>query len=210
MNLETRIAAVEKELASLKRSRLFAWSASALAVAAALFAGARPAITQEGGMTVKAPFHVITAAGKPIVTINSDAEGPFVRLFGANDNPAMMLWADKNGGNLVIKNTGGQNIAEMVSRSDGAGGNLRVLDRFGNAQASMAARADGAGGNIAVYNATGKSVFSAFPRTDNRGGEVSVYDKDGKSVGAIFARSEGGGVLQIYDANQKVIFKRPE
>jgi hypothetical protein len=210
MDLETRIAAVEKELASLKRTRLFAWSASALAVAAALFAGARPAITQEGGMTVKAPFHVVTAAGKPILTISSDADGPLVRLFGANDNPAMMLWADRNGGNLVIKNTGGQNIAEMVSRSDGAGGNLRVLDRFGNAQASMFARADGAGGNVAVYNATGKSVFSAFPRTDNRGGEIGVYDKDGKSVAAIFARSEGGGLLQIYDPGQKVIFKRPE
>jgi hypothetical protein len=201
---------VEKELASLKQSRLFGWGACGLAIAAALFAGARPAITQEGGMTVKAPFHVVTAAGKPIVTINSDAEGPYIRLFGANDNAALMLWADKNGGNLVIKNTGGQNIAEMVSRSDGAGGSLRVLDRFGNAQASMFARADGAGGNFTVYNATGKSVFSAFPRTDSRGGELGVYDRDGKNVAAIFARSEGGGVLQIYDASQKVVFKRPE
>ena len=29
------------------------------------------------------------------------------------------------------------------------------------------------------------------------------------SVGAIFARSEGGGVLQIYDGDSKVVYKQP-
>jgi len=28
-------------------------------------------------------------------------------------------------------------------------------------------------------------------------------------VGAIFTRADGGGVLQIYDAESKVIFKQP-
>ena len=210
MDLETRIAAVEKELASLKRSRRFAWGACALAVAAALFAGARPAITQEEGMTVKAPFKVITPTGKPIVTINSDNDGPFIRLFGTNDNTAMLLWADKDGGNIAIKNPAGKNVAEMIARGDGAGGNIRVLDREGKNQASIFARGDGSGGNLAVYNGAGKAVVAAFARSDNRGGDLGVYDKDGKSVAAIFTRSEGGGVLQIYDAGQKVTFKRPE
>src|SRR5262245_19953441 len=209
-DLQARIAAVEKEIAALKRNRLFAWGACALAVAAALFAGARPAITQEEGLTVKAPFKVVTPAGKPIVTIGSDSEGPFFRLLDAGENSSVLLWADKNGGNVAIKNVYGKNIAEMVSRSDGAGGNRRVLDRDGHPSASISARQDGSGGNIAIYNAIGKNVLSAFARRDNGGGELGIYDRDGKSTGSIFTRNEGGGVLQIYDAGQKVIFKRPE
>ena len=212
--LEERIAAAEQEIAALKkgqrRSGVFAWSACSLAVAAALFAGARPAITQEEGMTVKAPFRVVTPSGKPVMTVSSDNEGPFIRLFAANDNTSILLWSDKDGGNMAIKNTAGKNIGELISRSDGAGGNLRVLDKEGRNQVSLFARSDGSGGNLTVYNSAGKSVFAAFTRSDNRGGDLGVYDKDGKNVGAIFARNEGGGVLQIYDAESKVIFKRPD
>jgi hypothetical protein len=214
MDLEARIAAAEKQIAILQASRhrstVFAWGACALAVAAALFAGARPAITQEEGMTVKAPFRVVTPSGKPVVTFNSDKDGPFMRLFSANDNTSILLWSDKDGGNLAIKNAAGKNVGEIISRTDGAGGNLRVLDKDGRAQVSLFARGDGSGGNLAVFNSAGKSVFAAFARSDNRGGDIGVYDKDGNTVGAIFTRSEGGGVLQIYDVEQKVIYKRPD
>ena len=214
MDLEARLAAAEQQIAILhaerRRRTAFTWGACALAVAAALFAGARPAITQEDGTTVKAPFRVVTPAGKPVVTIDSDNEGPFVRLFGANGNTTLLLWSDKDGGNVAVKNAAGKNIVEMVSRSDGAGGNLRVLDKEGRNQVSLFARSDGSGGNLAIYNSAGTSVIAAFARSDNRGGDLGVYDKDGKSVGAIFARGEGGGVLQIYDAEAKVIYKRPD
>jgi len=215
-DLEQRLAEVEREVASLKKARrgaalrgAFAWGACGLAVAAALFAGARPAITQEAGTTFKAPFKVVTPTGKPVVTIDSDNEGPFIRLFNALDGTSILFWSDKDGGNLAIKNAAGKNIGEMISRSDGAGGNLRVLDKDGKNQVSMFARSDGSGGNLAVYNSAGKSVFAAFARSDNRGGDIGVYDKDGKNVGAIFTRADGGGVLQIYDAESKVIFKQP-
>jgi len=212
--LEARMAAAEKEIAALKKGRwrsgAFAWSACAVAVTAALFAGARPANTQEEGLTVKGPFRVVTPTGKPVMTVNSDNEGPFIRLFGANDNTSILLWSDKDGGNAAVKNAAGKNIVEMISRSDGAGGNVRVLDKEGRNQVSLFARSDGSGGNLAVYNGAGKSVFAAFARSDNRGGDLGVYDKDGKNVGAIFTRNEGGGVLQVYDAEGKVIFKRPD
>jgi len=179
--LEARLAEVEREVASLKKLQrgaamrgALAWGACGLAVAAALFAGARPGITQEEGTAVKAPFRVVTPDGKPVATINSDNEGPFIRLFNA------------------------------------AGGNLRVLDKEGRNAVSLFARSDGSGGNVAVYNDSGKSVFAAFARSDNRGGDVGIYDKDGKEVAALFARNEGGGVLQIYDGDAKVVFKRPE
>jgi len=74
---------------------------------------------------------------------------------------------------------------------------------------SMFARSDGSGGNLAVYNSAGKSVFAAFARSDNRGGDIGIYDKDGKNVGALFTRSEGGGALQLYDADAKVVYKQP-
>ena len=215
-NLEARLAEVEHEVASLKKIQrgaavrgAFAWGACGLAVAAALFAGARPGITQEEGMTVKAPFRVVTPDGKPVATINSDAEGPFLRLFNAAGGTSMLMWADKDGGNIAVKNAAGKNIGEMISRSDGAGGNLRVLDKEGKNAVSMFARSDGSGGNLAVYNDAGKNVFAAFARSDNRGGDIGVYDKDGKNVAALFARSEGGGVLQIYDGDSKVVFKQP-
>ena len=207
-DLEQRLAAVEREVTSLRKAKRFAWSACGLAVAAALFA-ARPAITQEAGATFKAPFKVVTPGGKPVMTVDSDNEGPFVRLYNALDGTSILLWSDKDGGNLAIKNAAGKNIGEMISRSDGAGGNLRVLDKEGKNQVSMFARSDGSGGNLAVYDSAGKSVFAAFARSDNRGGDVGVYDKDGKNVGAIFTRADGGGVLQIYDAESKVIFKQP-
>jgi hypothetical protein len=214
--LEERMAAAEREIEGLKKAQrgaalrgAFAWGACGLAVAAALFAGARPAITQEEGMTVKAPFRIVTPAGKPVATINSDNDGPFIRLFNAEGGTSMLAWADKDGGNLALKNAAGKNIGEIISRSDGAGGNLRVLDKEGKNVVSMFARSDGSGGNLAVYNGAGKTVFAAFARSDNRGGDLGVYDKDGNSVGAIFARSEGGGVLQIYDGDAKVVYKQP-
>jgi DNA-binding beta-propeller fold protein YncE len=214
--LETRLAAAEREIEALKKTHrgaarrgALAWGACGLAVAAALFAGARPAITQEEGMTVKAPFRVVTPAGKPVVTINADNEGPFIRLFNATDGTSMLLWADKDGGNIAVKNTAGKNIGELISRSDGAGGNFRVLDKEGRNMVSMFARSDGSGGNLAVYNAAGKSVFAAFARSDNKGGDLGLYDKDGKNVAAMFARNEGGGILQIYDGDAKVIYKQP-
>jgi hypothetical protein len=215
-SLEARLAEVEREVASLKKMQrgaarrgAFAWGACGLAVAAALFAGARPGITQEEGLTVKAPLRVVTPDGKPVMTVNSDNDGPFIRLFNAAGGTSMLLWSDKDGGNIAVKNAAGKNVGEMISRSDGAGGNLRVLDKEGKNAVSMFARADGSGGNLAVYNDSGKNVFAAFARSDNRGGDIGVYDKDGKSVGAIFARSEGGGVLQIYDGDAKVVFKQP-
>ena len=215
--LEERMAAAEREIEALKQMQRgaavrgrFAWGACGLAVAAALFAGARPAITQEEGMTVKAPFRVVTPAGKPVATINSDNDGPFIRLFNTEGGTSMLAWADKDGGNLAIKNAAGKNVGEIISRSDGAGGNLRVLDKEGKNAVSMFARSDGSGGNLSVYNSDGKSVIAAFARSDNRGGDLGVYDKEGKNVGAIFTRSEGGGVLQIYDGDSKVVFKRPD
>lgn len=215
--LETRIAAAEREIEALKKVQrgaavrgMLAWGACGLAVAAALFAGARPGISQEEGTAIKAPFRVVTPDGKPVATINSDNEGPFIRLFNAAGGTAMLLWSDKDGGNVAVKNAAGKNIGEMISRSDGAGGNLRVLDKEGRNAVSLFARSDGSGGNVAVYNDSGKSVFAAFARSDNRGGDVGVYDKDGKEVAAVFARNEGGGVLQVYDGDAKVIFKRPE
>jgi hypothetical protein len=215
--LEKRLAEVEREVASLKELQrgaamrgAFAWGACGLAVAAALFAGARPGITQEDGTTVKAPFRVVTPDGKPLATINSDNEGPFIRLFNATGGTSMLLWSDKDGGNLAVKNAAGKNVGEMITRSDGAGGNLRVLDKEGKNAVSLFTRSDGSGGNIAVYNDSGKSVFAAFARSDNRGGDIGIYDKDGKSVIAAFARNEGGGVLQVYDGDEKVIFKQPD
>lgn len=214
--LEARLAAAEREIEALKKTRrgaavrgAFAWGACGLAVAAALFAGARPAITQEDGMTVKAPFRVVTPAGKPVATINADNEGPFIRLFNATDGTSMLLWSDKDGGNIAVKNAAGKNIGELISRSDGAGGNLRVLDKEGRNVVSMFARSDGSGGNLTVYNTAGKSVFAAFARSDNKGGDMGLYDKDGKNVAAMFARNEGGGILQIYDGDAKVIYKQP-
>lgn len=214
--LTERVAAAEREIATLRKSQRgaalragAAWGACGLAVAAALFAGARPAITQEDGLTVKGPLRVQTTAGKPVMTVNADNEGPFIRLFNATEGTAMLLWADKDGGNLALKNTAGKNIGELISRSDGAGGNLRVLDKEGRNAVSMFARSDGSGGNLAVYNAAGKSVFAAFARTDNRGGDMGIYDKDGKNVAAMFTRTEGGGILQIYDGDAKVVFKQP-
>ncbi len=214
--LEARIAAAEREIEALKRVQrgaavrgAFAWGACGLAVAAALFAGARPGITQEEGMTVKAPFRVVMPDGKPVATINSDNEGPFIRLFNAAGGTSMLLWSDKDGGNIAVKNAAGKNIGEMISRSDGAGGNVRVLDKEGKNAVSLFARSDGSGGNLAVYNDAGKNVFAAFARSDNRGGDIGVYDREGKTVAALFARSEGGGVLQLYDGDSKVTFKQP-
>jgi hypothetical protein len=214
--LERRLEAAEREIAQLQKAqrgagahRTFAWGACGLGLAAALLAGARPAITQEDGMTVKAPFSVVTPAGKKVLVVNSDNEGPFIRLFNAAEQTAMLAWSDKDGGNAAFKNTAGKNIAEILSRSDGAGGNLRVLDREGKNAVSLFARSDNVGGNLTVFNSAGKSVFAAFARGDNAGGDMGVYDKEGKTVAAMFARGEGGGTMQVYDADGKVVAKQP-
>jgi len=214
--LAQRLEAAEREIEGLRKSerksrvyRVFAAGACALGVAAALLAGARPAITQDAGTTVKAPFTVISAAGKRVLVVDSDNEGPFIRLFNASEQTALLAWADKDGGNMALKNTAGKNIGEWLSRSDGAGGNLRVLDKDGKSVVSLFARSDHAGGNLTVYNNQGKSVFAAFARGDNAGGDMGVYDREGKTVGAMFARGEGGGVLQLYDAGGNVVAKQP-
>lgn len=207
-DLEARIYAVEREVAGLRRSRRFAWGACGLAVAVALFAGASPAITQEAGTTLKAPLRVVTSGGKPVMTVGSDSDGPFIHLFGANGNPTMLLWSDKDGGNLVIQNSAGKNVGEMVSAEHG--GHLRVYDKEGRRQVSMFPRDDGSGGNFAIFNRAGKSVIAAFARSGDFGGNLVVYDRDAREAGTIFARPEGGGVLQVYDAKQKVIFKQPD
>jgi hypothetical protein len=189
--------------------RVFAIGACALGVVAALLAGARPAITQDAGTTVKAPFTVVNAAGKRVLFVDSDNEGPFLRLFNSSEQTAIIAWADKDGGNMALKNAAGKNITELLSRSDGAGGNLRVLDKEGKSVVSLFARSDNAGGNLTVYNNQGKSVFAAFARGDNAGGDLGVYDREGKTVAAMFARGEGGGVMQIYDAGGNVVSKQP-
>ena len=215
-DLERRLSAAERDIELLRKAqrsagvhRVFAWGACGLALAAALLAGARPAITQEDGTTVKAPFSIVTAAGKKVLLVNSDADGPFIRLFNAAEQTAILAWSDKDGGNMALKNIAGKNIGEWLSRSDGAGGNLRVLDKEGKSVVSLFARSDNAGGNLTVYNSAGKSVFAAFARGDNAGGDIGVYDKEGKTVGAMFARSEGGGLLQIYDRGGNVVAKQP-
>jgi hypothetical protein len=214
--LAQRLEAAEREIGQLRKAqskagvyRVFTVGACALGVVAAVLAGARPAITQDAGTTVKAPFSVVTNDGKRVLFVDADNEGPFIRLFNSAGQTAMLAWSDKDGGNMALKNAAGKNIGEWLSRSDGAGGNLRVLDKEGKSVVSLFARSDNAGGNLTVYNNQGKSVFAAFARGDNAGGDLGVYDREGKTVAAMFARGEGGGVMQIYDAGGNVVSKQP-
>lgn len=211
--LERRLAAAEQAIEILKsgqrRGRTqvrFAWGACALGIAAAVLAGARPAITQEvreAGTTVRAPFKVESRDGRKLIEIDVDTDGPYLRLYSSEQKTAVAIWADKDGGNIIIKNPAGKNVGEFASRGNDRGGYLTLFNKDGKRVANLQGRNDGNGGYLTVYNGADKGVIDIFARTDG-GGELAVSDKDAKTVGALFARDDGeGGDLQIKNRDGK-------
>jgi hypothetical protein len=202
-----RIAHLEARLERAERRARWTFGAGLTALVAALIgAAAAPAISQENGSTVKGPFKVLAADNKPMLEVNSDKDGPYMKLFDAEGRTAVWLWADKAGGNLIIRNPAGKNTAALTSRDDGAGGEVTAYTKDGTTAAAMFAREDGAGGNLRVNDAKGTAVGALFARTDGAGGNMAVYDKNGKSVVALLARPDGaGGDVAVYHSTGQIV-----
>jgi hypothetical protein len=236
--LARRLAAAETAIQSLQsgqhRGRMqvrLAWGACVLGIAAAVLAGARPAITQDAVSTFRAPFKIEGRDGKKLLEVDTDADGPYLRLFSNEQRSVVSIWSDKDGGNIIIRNVAGKNVGEFASRANDRGGYLTVLNKDGKRAANMQARNDGNGGYVQVYNIDGKGVIDMFARTDG-GGEIAVSDKEGKTMAAMFSRddgdggdlqiknkdgktaaglfaSRGNGYMQLYDSSGKILAKQP-
>jgi len=200
-----RIAELEARLTRAEgRARWMFGAGLASLVAALVVAGAGPAVSQD--QNVKAPFKVMGAGDKVMLEVASDNDGPYLKLFDSEGRTAAWLWADKAGGNLIIRNPAGKNTAALTSRDDGAGGEVTAYLKDGTTAAAMFAREDGAGGNLRVNDLKGNAVGAFFARKDGAGGNLAVYDKEGKTAVAVLARPDGaGGDVAAYHNSGQVV-----
>src|SRR5687767_10389257 len=65
-----------------------------------LLAGARPVVSQ--GNVLNAPFKVMGAAGKPLLELTADGEGPYLRMYDALGRRAATISAYKDGTTLAL------------------------------------------------------------------------------------------------------------
>src|SRR5688500_5634301 len=84
--MEERLAALEKEVQSLRSevrrrsgANRGAWAVAVTAGLAVFLAAALPATTDERGTQVNAPFTVVDEAGAPLFEVRKDKDGPVAR-----------------------------------------------------------------------------------------------------------------------------------
>src|SRR5262245_10592894 len=118
--MDERLAELERRLARVeRRERATRWGALVAVVAALALGAQRPAVTQAFANTVKAPFHVIDAAGKPLVAVTGGQAGGRLLLHDALGVPVASLYTDGDGGNLAIRNKQGRDVAMLAGPRGG-------------------------------------------------------------------------------------------
>ena len=169
--LEQKLAASERRLGRLQ-------IAFALAVVVGLCVGAvRPAVTQEKGTTVKAPFRVVDKEGRTLLNVHVFEGRAALSLLDQDGKSAVSISATADGGGVMhLSNRDGKPAIVMGADDDG-GGVMDLSNRDGKRVIVMGAGADGDGG-LGVSNRDGKTGITMF--ATDAGGQLTLLDNAGK------------------------------
>jgi hypothetical protein len=178
--MEERLRELEVRLARAeRRERATRWGGLAVLGAALALVAARPAVTQTLPNFVKAPFQVIDGTGKPLLEVAAGPSGARVGLYDAAGKVAASLYTDADGGNLRLRNRGGQDILSIGFLASQHGGVVDLKDNEGKQVALLFANADG--GTLTLRSKGGRDVVQLFS-TPEGDGKIGVYDRTGKAV----------------------------
>src|SRR5262245_33310623 len=127
--MEERLKELERRLARAEsRERVTRWGGLVVLAAALALVGARPAVTQQLPNFVKAPFQVVDNVGKPLLEVAAGQSGARVGLYDAAGKVAASLYTDADGGNLRLRNRGGQDILSIGFVASQHGGVVDLKD----------------------------------------------------------------------------------
>ncbi len=191
--LERRLASAERELAAGRRWARRATGAAVTLCGAVLMAFHPPAAPPET-LTVKAPFVVLDAAGRPLVVVGDtqDKRGLFVAN-GAGE-PVAGLFSVRDGGQVKIDAPGGGAASAAMWITKEGKSRLELDGPGGVPVATLGVTDDQS--QLNIFNTAGANVVTLRSQP-NSGGAVTAYSSDRSSYSALGANDQGQAGVRI-------------
>lgn len=161
---------------------------NALQAAVAALKGQNPA--GKTAQTVRAPFQVVDATNKPLLTVAEFGSGARVTVASTSGQSAVEISTDK-GGAITVRDVSGAARAQLGLEADGRY-SLTLLTAQKQPVAKLSSAKDGAGGVIGVFDRAGA------PRIFMEGGTPRLLVQDGSAQPkAVIGMDEGHGIVGI-------------
>ncbi|HEY6829012.1 MAG TPA: hypothetical protein VI259_19265 [Gemmatimonadaceae bacterium] len=158
--------------------------------------------TVQMGNTVKGPFTVVDAAGRPVFRIDPSIRG--LQLFGVGGRAYLGATAGATGGRLEIRNEAATRIAVMEAHHNVAGFTVSDGKDSATDRVAIGVAEDGKT-NFRVFNRTHGKILEVA-QEDSGGGRLHLYDPAGNSNVTLGAMHFGGYVrAQTPDGNRVAI-----
>lgn len=180
MNVEDRLAAVERRLAESERRearyRRLTLASLSLVMVTGLVLLARPAESEKMGTELKAPVQILDRGGQPVFELGSGNGMPYLVMFNSDQEVIGRLGGsvETGGGYLDLLHASGREAVSLSTDNDG--GLVRTFDKQHRSRVSL-----------------GGSRF---------GGSVVLSDAEGSFAGWLHMR-EKGSVLHLSGEDQK-------
>jgi hypothetical protein len=224
--LEAELETLKQRLAGAESSlRTMRWVGSAAAalftagtIGAVTLAATHSGVSQSDRATIRAPFRVVDAQGKPLLHLDADQNGPQLRLFDRAGEPITSLGATPEGGIFRVSSRGGKGNLQLYA--DSHGGQITLSGQNQSHPVAWLGSKE-EGGGLGIYDAAGSPVAWVTTGKDRRGlsvgdqaghpvawlgaareGGVAVYNRSGK-MAAYLTISRGSGSLAVYDPTRK-------
>lgn len=175
--LEVRLASAERELAAGRRRGRRATGAALVSICGALLMAFRAPAAGPEPLTVKAPFIVLDAAGRPMVTVDEADDGRGV----------------------FVNNRAGKSVAGLFMAHET--GQVRVAAQSGSAagSATMWVTEDGLP-RIALEGVGGAQLVD-LGVADNKQTQLNVYNHAGETIARVGEQANGAGMLMASSAD---------
>ena len=197
--LETRLAQLEapaprsrsrrfSRLVALGLVPLFAFVSWAMAQQEMLpNPDANDLIRDFGGIAqVTAPFEVVDASGKVILSVRSED----------NLDAAVSIHVSEGAGALGVRSGDAATVAELATDENG-NGILRAFNAQGNLRAGVSGE-----GDIGVFDESGETALAMLAANEHGAGTLSLVRKGGKpGIEAAAGTASDGGVIRAMNAN---------
>ncbi len=138
---------------------------------------------------------------KPAVTLESQADGGMLNVFGSSDKPVATLQSDAGEGKLSVNDKGGKPVALVFAKDNG--GVVKVM-KAGDPTTYSAINAIDAGLGLMVRKAGAKLAFMGSG--DGDAGAVYVYSGGDSPVAGISSYSPGKGIVAVYGRTVPIAF----
>jgi hypothetical protein len=164
-------------------------------------------IKDVGGITqVNAPFEVVDASGKVILSVGTDDDDAGVSIHVAEGAGALSV---HSGTALTVAELGTDENGNGILRTNNAQGALRagisgegvasVFDESGETRlATLGANAHGAG-SLSLLNKNGQLGVEAAAGTESDGGVIRTMNANGQTAAGVGVDSQGRGLIAVVD-----------